>query len=130
MARREQYFAHPSQLHALTPLLVPRSDAVIRLGGVMAEHPQRASWERDLNKSYHACGCDTGAAGMLAGSILGVALAIAMIVFSQTWIAAIGVALGASFAGATTGKMIGVIAARRRLKGIVRGIEREWSGGL
>jgi hypothetical protein len=117
-------FEHPAQLNALTPLLVPRRESALRLGGTMADHPKRVEWERDLNRAYRACGCDTGAAGMIAGTFLGVALTIAMVLLDRwTLLSAAGVVFLFAFAGAAAGKFAGVVHARARLKRLVREIQ-------
>lgn len=117
-------FEHPAQLDALTPLLVPRRQGALRLGGTMADHPKRAEWERELNRAYRACGCDTGAAGMIAGTFAGVVIAIAMVLLDRwTLLGAACVAFLFAFAGAAAGKLAGVLAARARLARVVREIQ-------
>lgn len=129
MKNQEQVINHPSQLNALSVLPFVRTKGLgtILLGGSIAEHPQRKNWERDLNTSYHACGCHQGAVGL----IIGLALAGAWTVFSYyqgtgrigtaLWVVLVGGITGAAF-----GKLAGLLRARGRLKHTIREIQGQW----
>jgi len=121
MKRREHVIDHSSQLNALTvvPFLRPRVLGTVRLGGVMAEDPRREAWERDINRNFYACGCDTGAQGLLLGVLAGAAAAL--IGFrGAPWTVIAGVILAGAIAGAAIGKVLGLVQAQRRLGRVVR----------
>lgn len=121
--RNETVIEHSSQLRALRtfPLLRTPGLGVLRLGGEMARHENREKWQRELNRSYHACGCDTGAKGVLIGLLAGL---IAAGLDGAPWLSwqAAGVVFGPALAGALIGKIIGLVRAQFRLTRTVREI--------
>ncbi len=77
MGARNFQVNHPSELNSLTstPLLRTARPGVIRLSPEF-EHPQKEQWEADINRHYRACGCSTGAKGLLLMLIVGTALGV------------------------------------------------------
>lgn len=124
MMKRETVLQHSSELNALTtlPFLRTRGRGTLRLGGVMANLPEREMWERELNRNYYACGCDTGAKGLLIGLGVGLIVAAVSLRAMGAWQIA-GVVLGAAIAGAILGKIAGLLRAQGRLNRVVREIE-------
>lgn len=124
--RHETVIEHSSQLHALhtfPPLRTPGL-GVLRLGGEMARHENREEWQRELNRSYHACGCATGAKGLLIGLLAGL---FAAAVGTAPWLSsqAAGIVFGSALAGAAIGKVIGLARAHIRLTRTIREITAE-----
>lgn len=121
--RNETILEHSSQLNALHtfPLLRTPGLGVLRLGGEMARHENREKWQRELNRSYHACGCDTGAKGLLIGLLAGLIAAAAGSAPWFSWQAA-GIVFGSALAGAAIGKIIGLARAQIRLGRTIREI--------
>lgn len=124
--RNETLFEHSSQLNALRtfPLLRTPGLGLLRLGGEMARHENGEKWQRELNRSYHACGCDTGAKGLLLGLLAGLIAAAAGSAPWLSWPAA-GLVFGTALAGAAIGKLIGLTRAQLRLTRTVREIAAE-----
>ena len=129
MKPREHVIQHPSQLNRLSlfPGFRTKGLGKLRLGGEMAGHDRKESWEQELNRNYYACGCDTGAAGLLLGILFG-GLYAAYRVAGNDWtlrrgvVAAVLVALIATAAG----KLYGLLRANRRLKATIMEIKQEW----
>lgn len=119
----------PSQLNALSTIPFVRTSGVgrLRLGGDMVEHPERKRWESELNRYYFACGCDTGATGLILGLLAGIVWAAYSIIQGETGIGyAVGVVLLIAIAGAVAGKLIGLIQANNRLNRTVTEIQTHW----
>jgi len=124
--RNETVIEHSSQLHTLRifpPLRTPGL-GVLRLGGEMARHENRERWQRELNRSYHACGCDTGGKGLLIGLLAGL---IAAGIGSVPWFSwqVASIVFGSALAGAAIGKIIGLAHAQIRLTRTAREIAAE-----
>lgn len=124
--KNETVIEHTSQLNALStfPLLRQPSLGVLRLGGEMARHEKRETWQRDLNRNYHACGCDTGAKGLLIGFLVGLIFEALSVAPWMSWQSA-GIVVGSALAGALIGKIIGLARAQFRLKETIREIVAE-----
>jgi hypothetical protein len=95
-----------------------------RLAGVLASHPRRRAWEDGLNQHYRACGCDTGARGLLGGLACG-ALACCGAYVQGGGVASLLYVPGLGLAGALLGKITGLIGARVRLGRIIHEIRAE-----
>jgi hypothetical protein len=126
---REHIFTHPSQLNGLSTLPFTRTSGLgtLRLGGELAEHPERKKWEAQLNRAYYACGCDTSAALLTIGLLLGSAWSI--FAFAQKMMggwAALGFPLLCAVGGAVVGKLIGLLRANTRLQQIIQDIQGHW----
>ncbi len=122
-------FTNPAQLNALSTIPFIRTSGIgkLRLGGNITEHPERTRWEKELNRHYHACGCDTGAKGLLISLLAGSTWAGYS--YSQgSWGAgfAAGVALSITIGGAMIGKLSGLMRANRKLKQTISEIQSQW----
>jgi hypothetical protein len=121
-------FSEPAELGELSalPFFRSRGRGRIRLSGRLAENENSAEWERDLNRYYFACGCDTGAKGTLIG-IVGAALltfdSLRRGWFGWTSLILLWVVLILSASG--IGKLVGLIRADRRLKQLINRIRHE-----
>jgi hypothetical protein len=120
---------HPSQLNALSALPLRRfvAPGPIRLGGTLANHPDREFWEKQINASYRACGCNESALGLGAGLIAaGIYLAVRTADPSAPWLSAMAVIGGAAIAGALLGKLAGRVRANARLQRTIDTIRPHW----
>lgn len=129
MTGKESVFTNPAQFNVLSTLPFTRTSGVgkIQLGGSIAQHPERARWEKELNRHYYACGCDTGAKGLLIGLIVGIIWAVYYYSREDWGIGAVAaVALSITIGGAIIGKVSGLILADRKLKQTVREIQTHW----
>lgn len=129
MENTELVFAHPSQLNAIYALPFYRKNGVetLLLEGTITNHPERVRWETELNRHYHACGCDTGAKGLVASALAGGAWAgysCSKGICSTA--VAITVAVLIAIVGAITGKIFGQMRADGRLKQTIREIQSRW----
>jgi hypothetical protein len=126
MAKKEHVLQHSSELNALTTNPFRRTPGlgVLRLGGVMADLPERERWEAELNGHYYACGCDTAAKGLLLGLVAGVGAFVFLFMSDQSHVvsaALVGAAI--ALAGAIIGKGIGLVRAQRRLSTTAREVQ-------
>jgi hypothetical protein len=129
MANKERVFTHPSQLNALSALPFFRTSGVgtLRLGGNIAGHPERKRWERELNRQYYACGCNSSAAALIIALLLGGAWA--GYAFTQEQMgggAALGVPVLFAIGGAIVGKLFGRVRANVLLKQAIKEIQDQW----
>jgi hypothetical protein len=119
---------HPSELNQLTPFRLLRTSGrgTIRLAPEF-EHPEKEQWEADINRFYYACGCSSGAKGLLAMLLLGAGgSAIALAANAISLQPAILLPIGAAAAGAAIGKLAGLARAHRRLKRVVHTVQAHW----
>jgi hypothetical protein len=125
-----QTLDHPSQLRGLLHPMRRRSlgSGPLRLGGTLAEHPQRAQWERALLRELNACGCGSAAAGLLVGLLLVAPLGAGGLYLAGHLSTAAGAALvlGIGLAGGLIGKGLGLLRARRRLASLVQEVTLQW----
>lgn len=129
MPSHELRLNHPSQLKRLSTLPVRRQPGIarLRLEGAISESPQAQAWERDLNRAYFACGCAAAAAGLLLGLLLAApVVAWALVGGARQSGATLGVAAIIVIAGALAGKLLGLLAAERRLRAVAEQIARAW----
>ena len=121
--KKETVIKHSSQLNALItlPFLRMPGLGVLRLGGEMVRHEKHETWQRELNRNYHACGCDTGAKGLLIGLFAGLIVAAMSDSVRQT----AGIVFVAAIAGAIIGKLVGLARAQVRLMQTIREIAKE-----
>jgi hypothetical protein len=128
MTRRPHVVHDPSELGRLAslPLLRPAASSTIRLGGQMADHPERERWEREIDGALHACGCDTGATGLLFSLAAATVLAVLALASGAAWWMAAGLWLALGLAGGLAGKLIGLRQARVRLRETIEEI-RSWN---
>lgn len=119
---------HPSQLRPLSAWRFKRRPGLgkICLPESLA-HERRDFWQQEINRYYYACGCDTGAKGV----VLCVLAAAAWCLWrwsqgSLDWSTALK-ALGlASVGGALLGKTVGLAIAARRLELVKREVLAAW----
>jgi hypothetical protein len=126
---KEYIINHPSQLNGLSTLPFKRNMAIgkIRLSGNMAEHPQREYFEKELNRRYHACGCDTGAKGLLIGLLLGLGYSFYRY-NAVEWPVSNGViaTLATLLIMSGAGKLYGLYAADKKLKDSIEDVKKQW----
>jgi hypothetical protein len=129
MPSREHLLTDPSQLNALSVLPFTRTSGLgrLRLGGNIAEHPEKKRWESELNKYYYACGCNTSGIGLIIALLVGSAWA-AYSYFQGSWGGgfAVEMTLLIAVGGAIIGKLIGWIRANEELRKTVREIQQHW----
>jgi hypothetical protein len=119
---------HPSELNALTAPrpFRKRGRGRIRLSPEL-DHPERETWEAAINRYYHACGCSSGAKGLLLMLVLGVAAAASAYGFDLLSVPqTIAIPLASAVAGAVFGKLAGLATARRRLIRVVHTVQANW----
>lgn len=127
MYAQEHLILHPSALKLL--LLVSRKKvfkARIVLGDSFTAS-KKDQWQRDINRYYYACGCDTGMKAFILGFICFSFISISGFVMSllsvrQSLILFVMGAVTFSFIG----KLYGLIKARMRLKRTIIEIEASW----
>jgi hypothetical protein len=119
---------HPSALNALTAPrpFRRRGRGQIRLSPEF-DHPERETWEASINRYYHACGCSSGAKGLLLMLLLGVAAGAAAYALDIVSIRqAVAIPIVSAIAGAVIGKLLGLADARRRLIRVVHTVQANW----
>jgi hypothetical protein len=130
MAELHVYNArYPADLESLSVLPLGRKRhagrVVIADPGVSQE--RRTSWEREINRKLHACGCVEASAGLMIGIAAGLVYLIVRWVggaaFSWT---ELGLCLLFVFAISLAGKMVGLSRAQSRYRALVRDIAQEW----
>lgn len=129
MKGREQVFTHPSQLNMLSALPFLRTGGMgrLRLGGSLESHPNRQQWEGELNRHYHACGCQASAAALLVALMLAVLWAGYRVINAQMELgSAAWTVLVVAVAGAVLGKLAGRIDANNKLKKTAKDIQAQW----
>jgi hypothetical protein len=129
MTHHEIVLDHPSQLNALSALPLKRfvAPGSIRLGGSLAGHPQRELWEKQINASYRACGCNESSLGLGAGLIAGGLYAASGAAESTIpWLSTTVIVIGAAIAGAALGKLAGRVRANMRLQRTINTIRPHW----
>jgi uncharacterized membrane protein YeaQ/YmgE (transglycosylase-associated protein family) len=128
MRKRDFQVNHPSELNVL---IVPRFVRKRGLGKITLsptfEHPEKQKWETDINRYYYACGCASGAKGLIFMLALGLAGSIiAYLVDFLSGRQLIVVPIVAAIVGAVVGKLVGLARARRRLIRVVHTVQAYW----
>ncbi|MCB8823323.1 hypothetical protein [Microvirga rosea] len=120
---------HPDELNALSvlPLMQPRPRGILRLETTAFAADERASWEKRLNRAYHACACGEASLGMITG----VLIAIVWVGLRIATIGSIGITdgaivLGSAVAGTVIGKILGLFRAQVRLRRLVNALQTQW----
>ena len=119
---------HPSELNSLSTFTLLRSGGRGKL--LLSEsfvHDDKKMLENELNRYYHACGCDTGAKTMLLFTLAG--LIYSIIQYAQSEITFPYVALNVfifSLVGSVIGKIYGKYIADKKLKTTVHKIQSAW----
>lgn len=128
MKTRSSQVTHPSELNSLTPFRLLRKPGrgTIRLAPEF-EHPEKQQWESDINRFYYACGCASGAKGLLVMLLVGLAVSITSYVVGALPIGKLVILpIVAAVAGAVIGKIAGLASAHRRLKRVVHTVQAHW----
>lgn len=129
MGDQFQHIRDPSDLETLSVWrLVPsRMPPPIVLGREGAPAWQIRRWEDDLRRLQTACGCEQGAAGLIAGIA---AYLFYLLLRPGGWgdpgTRELWIGLGVVVATSSAGKLVGLLAAHRRLKRAVREIQSHW----
>jgi hypothetical protein len=120
---------HPSQLAALARwrLAPPRTREPVHLEARSASPERVRSWEAQLTRHQSPCGCDQGALGLVVG-VVGYLLFLVLRPGGWGDPGWHEFLLGCAVALVTTsvGKLIGVLAARHKLRRVIREIQSEW----
>ncbi|MEA2934072.1 MAG: hypothetical protein QOD74_718 [Variibacter sp.] len=119
----------PHELAALSvmPLMQPRPRRPIRLATETITEEQRATWERQLNRAYGACGCGEASLGTLTGLLIaGGGLAIVGAGSPGFGWADAGVLVAGVAVGTALGKFMGLGRAQAKLRRLVREIRTQW----
>jgi hypothetical protein len=128
MSTRSLQINHPSELTSLLTSRVFRKPGrgTIRLSPDF-KHPEREQWEASINRYYYACGCSSGAKGLLLMLALGVGVAgVAYIVEALPLEQIVAVPVATAIFGAVIGKASGVTTARRQLTRVVHTVQANW----
>lgn len=128
MKIRNLQINHPSELNSLTTSRLFRKPGrgIIRLSPEF-RHPEKDQWEASINRYYYACGCSSGAKGLLVLLVLGLGVSFTTYVFDilplkQT----LALPIAAAIFGAVIGKLSGLATARRRLTRVVHTVQANW----
>ena len=128
MRKRDFQVNHPSELNVL---IVPRLLRKRGLGKITLspafEHPEKQTWETDINRYYYACACASGARGLMIMLMLGfVGSIIAYLLDFLSVRQLIVIPIVAAIVGAIVGKLLGLARARRRLIRVVHTVQAYW----
>jgi len=128
MKTRSLQVNHPSELNGLTTSRLFRKPGrgTIRLSPEF-KHPEKEQWEADINRYYYACGCSSGAKGLLVMLALGFGVSVAAYVFDALSLKQmIALPVVTAILGAVIGKVSGLAMARRRLMRVVHTVQANW----
>jgi len=128
MRKRDFQVNHPSELNVL---IVPRFVRKRGLGKITLsatfEHPEKQKWETDINRYYYACGCASGAKGLMFMLVLGLAASLAAYLLDALSLKQLIVLpIVAAISGAVVGKIAGLARAHRRLVRVVHTVQAHW----
>jgi hypothetical protein len=126
---RTQIINHPAELHGLAVFPGLRSPGRGRIVIADDKIPEatRRQWERQINRSYFACGCDASALGLIAGVAgYGLWMALRPDGFGAASWRDLGVGFVAVLATAFMGKLVGLARAQMRLSRTIAAIAKEW----
>jgi hypothetical protein len=128
MKRNNTEIQHPSQLNSLTSFSMFRGRGRGRISlSSTFDHPNKKEWESQLNRNYYACGCDSGAKGLMIFLAAGVTYVFLFKSAGEIGIVkSIFMVIGISLLGAFLGKSMGLIYANRRLKRTINAIQSNW----
>ena len=128
MRRRSSQINHPSELNSLTTFrLVRRAGRGTITLSPEFEHPLKQQWEADINRYYYACGCASGARGLLLMLVLGLGVSVIAYLFDALSVRQlIAIPIVAAIAGAAIGKIAGLARAHRRLVRVVHTVQANW----
>ena len=128
MKTRSSQINHPSELNSLTTFrLVRKAGRGIITLSPEFEHREKQQWEANINRYYYACGCASGAKGLMMMLVLGLAVSIAAYVFDSLPLRQlIAIPIAAAVVGAVIGKIAGLTRAHRRLVRVVHTVQAHW----
>lgn len=128
MKERNSQINHPSELNVLlaSRFMRKRGLGKITLSPTF-EHPEKQQWETDINRYYYACGCASGARGLMLMLVLGLGGSIiAYLLGALSGRQLIVIPIVAAIVGAVIGKLAGLARARRRLVRVVHTVQAHW----
>lgn len=128
MKTRNLQINHPSELNSLTTSRLFRKPGrgLIRLSPEF-RHPEKDQWEASINRYYYACGCSSGAKGLLVLLVLGLGVSFTTYVFDTLPLKqTLALPIAAAIFGAMIGKLSGLATARRRLTRVVHTVQANW----
>jgi hypothetical protein len=128
MITRTWLINHPSELNRLTVMRFVRGTGrgTIQLSREF-EHTEKERWEADLNRYYYACGCASGAKGLLLMLVIGCGVAITGYVLGTLSLRQlIVIPIAAAIFGAVIGKIAGLLHAHRLLVRVVHTVQAHW----
>jgi hypothetical protein len=128
MKTREMQINHPSELNTLTASRLFRKSGlgVIRLSSEF-RHPEKDQWEAAINRYYYACGCSSGAKGLLMMLALGLGASVAAYAFDALSLKQlVALPFASAIVGAVIGKVSGLTIAQRRLTRVVHTVQANW----
>jgi hypothetical protein len=120
--------AHPSELNSLTTWRLFRKPGkgAIHLSPEFL-HPNKVQWETDINRYYYACGCSSGAKGLLGMLTLGLIVGVSAFVFDALSLEQMIVfPLGSAIIGAIIGKFFGLMTAHQHLVHVIHIVQANW----
>ena len=128
MGKKQFIIKHPSQLNSLSTLpLFHRTGLGKIVFNESLQHPNKAQWEREINKNYYACGCSQGAKALIIGLLVfGIAGGIGYNNLDWSITNTLVTIFGGALAMAIVGKFIGLMNANGKLKETVREIQSVW----
>jgi hypothetical protein len=119
---------HPSELNTLisSRFVRKRGRGTITLSAKF-DHPQKQQWEADINRYYYACGCASGAKGLLVMLVFGLGVSVVAYVLDALSLRQlIAIPIVAAVAGAAVGKVAGLVGAHRQLVRVVHTVQAHW----
>jgi|SRR5688572_6368548 hypothetical protein len=127
MKTRTTVIKHPSQLNALSAFKIFRTRGLGHLSLAAFEHKEKEKLEKELNKYYYACGCDTSAKALILFLVAGIVYsALSLFMNDMSVLHASYYTIGAGIGGGVVGKMIGIFQANNKLKRTVYTIQAYW----
>ena len=128
MKKKQFLISHPTQLNSLSTLPLNRKRGIGTL--ILSDsfnHPERDGLQRELNKSYNACGCDEGAKAFLLGLIIfGTSSVYFYKVYNGSLLMSIALCFGGALILSGIGKLYGLIKANNQLKRTIIKIKTNW----
>jgi hypothetical protein len=119
----------PEQLDYLRIMAISKNKFAhgLLLRGSIEDHPQRIEWEKSLNASYLACGCDTGKVGLVGGILVGAGCGFVSSFYGGVGLlGSVVIALLPAAIGALSGKVLGLLRAQKELRISAQAIRRQW----
>jgi hypothetical protein len=128
MKTRSFQINHPSELNSLITLRLFRKPGrgIIHLSPEF-KHLEKEQWETDINRYYYACGCSSGAKGLLIMLVLGLVFSITAYFFNAlSFKQMLVLPIATAICGAVIGKFSGLATAHRRLTRVIHTVQANW----